>query len=250
MWKRRINTRLSPRNWVYLLLQLVLILVGVILLRADNAALTSVGSGLLATGVAGGVLFVWVMVNQEQARRLELLTRLGLVDGFPERSTRIKEHYDRRLANAKQAIDIMGFGLRQLREDYSSDFTSWASRARVRILLIDPNAPGQPPTYAAQRDKEERNAQGSIRTDVESFLRETESARRTAPDRFELKLYTALPSINIFRIDDELFWGPYLLHQQSRNAPTFVVQRGGCLFDQMMSHFEEMWNDTSFSRVP
>ena len=38
--------------------------------------------------------------------------------------------------------------------------------------------------------------------------------------------------------------------EQSRNAPTFLVQRGGVLFERILAHFERIWNDDELSREP
>ncbi len=220
------------------------------LLRQKGSVIPNVGISLIAAAVAGWVLFVWVMLNQEQARRLDTLIQLGFVDGFLARSTRIKDNYDTRLQRARQSIDILGFGLRQLREDYLSEFPAWVARATVRILLIDPDAPISTSSHASQRDKEEGNSQGTISKDVSDFLEQTTDLRSQHSDRFQVRLYTALPSINIFRVDDELFWGPYLVKNQSRNMPTLLVRRGGGLFDPLLAHFDSLWCDTNFSHEP
>lgn len=242
--------KLTSRNWVYLLLHVIVFVVGVLFVREKSAVASGIGASLIAAAIAGWVLFVWVMVNQEQARRLDVLARLGLVDAFTARSTRIKDRYDDRLARARQSIDIMGFGLRQLREDYHNDFGSWAARAHVRILLIDPEAPDPGMSHSTQRDTEEGNAAGGIAADVREFLAQTADVRSQLPDRFQVRLYSALPSINIFRVDDELFWGPYLVKTQSRNTPTFLVSRGGGLFDRLIEHFDALWSDDSLSHPP
>jgi hypothetical protein len=243
-------SKLTPRHWVYLLLHLVVFMAGVLIVRVGGAIASGLGSSLVAAAVAGWVLFVWVLVNQDQARRIEILARLGLIDAFTARSTHIKEQYDQRLAGARQCIDIMGFGLRQLREDYNNEFAVWASRAQVRILLIDPEAPDPAFSNADQRDSEEGNAPGSIAADVQEFVQKTTAVRAANPTRFQVRLYTALPSVNIFRVDDELFWGPYLVRTQSRNTPTFLVKRGGGLFDRLAGHFDELWSDPSLSHEP
>jgi hypothetical protein len=243
-------SRINSRHWVYLLIHLVIFAVGVLLVRSRGSVASGVGAALVATALAGWILFVWVLVNQEQARRLDVLASFGLVDAFMARSAQIKSNYDVRLAGARQAIDIMGFGLRHLREDYVAEFQNWASRARVRILLMDPDVPDSAMTNASQRDLEEGNPSGSTSADVKAFLESTASLRIQYPDRFQVRLYTALPSINIFRVDDELFWGPYLVNRQSRNTPTFLIRRGGALFNPLLEHFEELWSNEVFSHDP
>lgn len=242
--------RLNPRQWIYLLLHVVVFMGGVLLVQQSGAVMSGVGASLIATAIAGWVLFVWVLVNQAQANRLEMVARIGLVDAYPGRSTRIKEQYDTRLAGARQSIDIMGFGLRQLREDYLNDFSGWATRAHVRILMVDPDAPAKDCGHSLQRDIEEGNPIGAIASEVREFLLQTTELRAQNPERFQIRLYQALPSINIFRVDDELFWGPYLIRTQSRNTPTFLVQRGGLLFERFTEHFDALWTDERFSREP
>jgi hypothetical protein len=242
--------KLTPRNWVYLLLHVVLFMAGVLLVQTDGVLWSGVGSSLIAAAVAGWVLFVWVMVSQTQAERIEMVVELGLVAAFPGRSSKIKHVYDSELAGAKQSIDVMGFGLRQLREDYGSEFGTWTSKAVVRILLLAPDAPTQRASYANQRDLEEGNSTGSIVADVSAFLSQTEPLRKASPERFQVRLYKAIPSVNVFRVDDVLFWGPYLVKRQSRNTPTFVVKRGGSLFDAFQSQFDQIWTDDSLSHDP
>jgi hypothetical protein len=193
--------------------------------------------------VTGWVVFVYVRLSERRSEALEIVNRFGFVGAFEARAARIKPEYDQRLARASEHIDIMGFGLKALWEDYHEQFPEWKRRVHVRILLIDPDSP-----YAEQRDEEELEIKGSIRSSVKRFLRETERLRADrTKHRFEIRLYTCLPSVNIFRIDDEMFWGPYLIRAQSRNAPTFVLQHG-VLYRRLLQHFETVWTDDVLSR--
>lgn len=235
---------LTPTSWVYILAHIALFLLGFALVRGVGVVSQGVGASLIAAALTGWVIFVYVRLSERRAEALEILDRFGFVAAFEARAARIKPEYDQRLAGANERIDIMGFGLKALWEDYHDQFPDWKRRVRVRILLMDPNSP-----CADQRDTEESEIPGSIRSSVRRFLRETDGLRaETAGYPFEIRLYTCLPSVNIFRIDDEMFWGPYLIRAQSRNAPTFVVRHGGILYRRLLSHFEEIWNDDNLSR--
>lgn len=242
--------KLTPGNWLYLVLHVVVFGAGIFLVSSKSSWVAGVGSSLIAAGVAGWVLFLWVILNETQTRRLDLLTRLGLIDAFQGRAASIKHEYDDRLVGAKQSIDVLGFGLRQLREDFGDDFKKWSGQAQVRILLLDPVVPAATHTYADQRDSEEGNVLGSIAGDVKAFLDLTSTLRADPDGQFKVRLFTALPSINIFRVDDSLFWGPYLVKRQSRNTPTFLVRRGGTLFDAFQEHFDRLWSDEALSHEP
>ncbi len=246
---RRIGA-LSNSNWLYLALYTLVFAIGTALVQSESELLSAVGASLVATGVAGWVLFLWVILNEGRSKRAELVSNLGLVDAFPARASQIKNEYDTRLAHANEAIDVLGFGLRHLRQDYEADFEKWAASARVRILLLNPEAPTKNKSFAKQRDLEEGNSPTTISDDVKQFLQATESLWSDPSSGFAVRLYSALPSVNIFRVDNELFWGPYLIGKQSRNTPTLVVRRGGTLFDSFADHFDALWNNDQLTTAP
>lgn len=136
---------------------------------------------------------------------------LGIIAGFDKRSVQIRSEYNDRLVKAKKHIDILGFGLPDFRRDYVDQLPDLASRARVRILLIDPSPPAPGVSYCEQRDREEDRTLGTIAGQVNELL---DSVRRLPvkpqEDRLEIRLYSSLPLVNLFRIDDEIIWGPFL----------------------------------------
>src|SRR5207302_5355806 len=133
---------------------------------------------------------------------LAIVTEFGFVNAFEARAARIKEQYDKYLESAHEQIDLIGFGLRALREDYLREFQDWKQRANVRILLLDPEFPSAQFSYARQRDNEEGNSQGSTESDVQKFIKETSHLTGAGGEHtFEVRLYRCLPAINIFRID-------------------------------------------------
>lgn len=240
----------NPRHWIYVLCHLVMILIGFILCSAySNTLLFGVGGSLVAAGIAGWVIFVHVLISESVSARLRILTEFGFSNAFDARSVRIRGEYEERLKNARDRIDVIGFGLSAFREDFGSNFNSWKGRLNVRILLLDPEFPSREFSYASQRDMEENNADGKIASDVNRFVSEVGPlVRKSGPHKFEIRLYKCLPTLNILRIDDELFWGPYLIKEQSRNCPTFLVKRGGVLFERFTNQFERIWVSDDLSR--
>ncbi len=241
--------RLKANHWLYLVLHLVLLLVGLLLVMSGRTLLVAIGGSVIATAVAGSVLFLRVWLSEDDLRRMQVLTRFGLTQAFERRSIAIRQEYDSRLSRARKAIDIMGFGLRALKEDYHREFPKWAQRSEVRILLLDPEYPSPQSSIADQRDKEEKADCGQIRQDVRAFVRECAELLKDGEARFRVRLYRCLPSINLFRIDGDLFWGPYLVGDVSRNFPTFLVSQGGVLYRRFVDHFEAIWSDSAFSRA-
>jgi len=130
-------------------------------------------------------------------------------------------------------------------EDHGNRFVEWKMRAAVRILLLDPEYPTAESPVANLRDSDEGQDPGTICNEVRRFVRDTASLHG---ENFRIRLYRCLPSVNIFRVDDEMFWGPYFIRRVSRNSPTFVVERGGKVFETLLGHFESIWRDDELSR--
>ncbi|WP_329094382.1 hypothetical protein OG979_08475 [Actinomadura citrea] len=227
---------------------MVVFLSGVSLLSVRNTIVFAVATSLMATGLAGWVVFFWVRQNEVSARSLQNLAKLGIVDGFMYRSVPIRDQYEPRFRAARRQISIMGFGLRALREDFGGQFANWAHSVEVRILLVDPDAPGAECSYADQRDAEEANHAGSIKNDVAAMLSFTRELRAEHPDTFQIHLYSCIPSINVCIIDDEAFWGPFLSGLQSRNTMTLLCQRGGHMYGALVDHFDQIWSSPALSR--
>ncbi|KAB7745573.1 hypothetical protein GA707_06595 [Nostocoides sp. F2B08] len=235
-------------NPVYFLVQIVIAMAGGIMLSIEGAAWTAVGTGLIATGIAGLVAFFHVLLEEGRAQRQRSLERSGLHSIFATRSVSIRSEYEDRLRYASRQIDILGFGLNSLRQDFSGSFDEWAKRCNVRVLLLDPDAPDEKSSYADARDREEGANLGTIRAEVRQFLDETQ-ALRNSNTNFTVRLYRTMPSVNIFRVDSSMFFGPYLLHQPSRRTPTLLVG-DGFLFDRLMDHFEQLWSDENSRPAP
>lgn len=239
---------MTAKHWLYLALHAILVLIGAFLCTLGNLWV-SIGTSLIAAGVAGGVIFLYLFVSSRAAERLSVADNLGLRAAFSFRSVAIREEYETRLRKAHEQIDILGFGLRSLREDLGKEFTSWADRTKVRILLQDPEFPDKTISLGNIRDLEEDNPPGSIEKDVRAFIALAAPLLKSNP-RFKVRLCRAIPSINYFRIDNEAFWGPYFVKMQSRNTPTFLVDRSGTLFSPLAEHFDQLWSERFSRDIP
>jgi hypothetical protein len=224
----------------YLLWHTVLLLLGLLMTVTGLPVLALVGPAVAAVGVVGYVTYGLTRQDSAAVRLRTSMSDAGLLDLYEHRVTR---EYADRIKNANDHIDVLGFGLGHLLADYCDEFELWSSRAHVRIILIDPQFPAEAP-YAAQRDLEERPTPGTIEMDVQNFLAATADLRAKT-DRFQVHLMQCLPSITVFRVDDELFWGPYLVGGQSRNLPSLRVGRQGYLFRRLSKHFEDVWANWS-----
>jgi hypothetical protein len=118
----------------------------------------AIGTSVSATGVCGWAIYFWIRVTDNSTQALARIRQIGIIDAFPARSVPIRPEYERRFNAARDQIDFLGFGLRALREDFGDSFSAWLNHTRIRVLLVDPEAPSSELTYADQRDREEGNS--------------------------------------------------------------------------------------------
>jgi hypothetical protein len=243
----------NARFTAYFAIQLVLILSGALVAATSGTIGLAVGTSMIATGASGIIVFGWVVFDEGENERRRVVDNFGFVTAFPYRSIQIKDEYRNRTRKASYRIDVMGYGLNSLREDFLDDFRDWAARLKVRILLVDTESPGDATKYVDVRDTEEGNSPGRTRLEVQKFISDTYHLWNEN-ENFQVRLATALPSVNMFRIDDESFWGPYLISstrygRASRNLPTMIVRRPGYMYERLIDHFDEIWSSDVLSRA-
>ena len=249
--------RHSPTSVVYILTHALVFVIGMVCVLLPNAIpnsptwvsvlLISIGTSLIAAGVTGWVVYVYVRSSERISAALDSFMRFGFVGAYSNRSIKIREEYDERMKRFQKGADVMGFGLSSLRQDHIKSFPIWKQQGPIRILLIDPEYPSPEFSFANQRDLEEQDQPGTIARQVRHFIKDT--AHICEPGRFEIRLYRCLPMLNMFRIDDDILWGPYLVRELSRNTPTFLVRAGGEMYIRLMTHFERIWTDETLSRA-
>jgi hypothetical protein len=239
----------QPQTLLWILGHVVIIALGLICLLFERTIWDAIGTSLIATGGAGLCIAFYTLRTEHVQLGLDNLTTFGIQRIFTGRSARIRSEYEDRLDSMRQSLDVLGFGLSALLQDFREELPNWKRRANVRILVLDPNFPTAERPYALQRDAEEQNEAGRIANDVQNVINQVKDLVGVGDNgkTFHVRMYTCLPAVNIFRVDDELFWGPYLMHLPSRNTPTLLVRRGGILFETMTRHFDEIWQDPDLS---
>lgn len=239
---------MTQRRIIYFLIHILMVVGGSLATLASGsmdvewqkATSFALGTSITAAGLCGMVVWVYIAISEKSLDLLRVLEASGLQWIYPSRAAQIRQEYAMRLEKARKRIDIVGFGLKDFKRDYMDQLGDFSKSARVRILVLDPSS-----TYATQRDREEGQSEGVIRGEIDEFITRFEERYGSDSDRLQLRKYTSLPEVNIFRIDDEIFWGPYLAGRASGNTFTMRVQRGGFMFDALVDHFDSIWNDFS-----
>lgn len=113
-WIRKLST---PTGSVWILSHTIMILLGTLALSAKSVQTVlgvgvseGIGGSLVATGVAGISLFLYIASSDAMRARTEMFSKAGLSAIYSGRSVLIRDQYQERLAKA-QKIDLIGYGL-------------------------------------------------------------------------------------------------------------------------------------------
>ena len=160
---------------------------------------------------------------------------------FASRSVTIRGEYDRRLSKMEEHLDILAWGLASFREDYGEHVGEWAKAGtRVRFLLVNPDSP-EGGMLCKLQDRVERREDGSTAADIRTFLGNIQPI----PDKIDIRLSDVHPGVNMFRVDRDIFFGPYLAGTVSRNDPTAIVSEGHWLYGRLLDHYQWLWENAS-----
>ncbi|MXZ01638.1 hypothetical protein F4Y93_13725 [Candidatus Poribacteria bacterium] len=160
---------------------------------------------------------------------------------YRRRAAGIKEEYDKRLQNVQRNLDVLAWSLTAFREDYGPSLKLWVEAGvAIRLLVVSPHSEAGS-TLCRLQDEIEGRGEGDTARDVDAFLDQMHALGLGEYAR----VIDYHPSVNVFRVDQELLFGPYLAGTVSRNAPTGIVQADHWLFDTLCAHFEWMWNHAS-----
>jgi len=243
---------MNARRNMVLLVNIIVILVGaiIVLLNFGKETLTfeqladEIGASIMASGIVTLFYFAYPKTNIEKEYRE--LTKTGLTGAYAARD--LKEQYSHLLENARSKIDVLGLALNKFREDNGEIVKKKCLEGvSVRFLVMDPAT-----EIFDVKSKEEGDKYGEVlRAPHEKLIEyvvEVNKSTEGKGKKIQMKLYKSTPATMIFRIDETMFVGPYLHARISRNTSTFRLRKGSSIFKQYADHFENLWNDSTFTR--
>ena len=106
---------LTPLGTVWVLCHTVMVLLGALFLSSAALHATlgaglseGIGGSLIASGIAGVSLFLYVSATETLRSQIETFNKAGLSNVYAGRSVLIRDAYQKRLADA-QRIDLIGY---------------------------------------------------------------------------------------------------------------------------------------------
>ncbi len=227
-----------------IIVALIAALAGVIIVfsLSDYPAWVGVGGSLIASGL---VIFLQaLLVDKLYVNPTE---NWGLERIYYTRSEQNTDT-DPQLKKSKYKIDAVVFGLKSFRDKHGHLIESCLNKGvNIRILTMDPE--GQ---FIAQREKEEKVAQDSIKQTIEQLVEWADSLNeRNKKGSIVIKGYNCMTLDFYWRVDDTVCIGPYWYGTDSQQTITYMFKdhdKNGLGFKQYSEHFEKLWNEKELAR--
>ncbi len=235
--KRKVNT-------VQLVVSLIIILVSILVLLLqqhfwnENVTLCNVLCGLIGSGVM--LLITTIFVDYKTEYDVWNIWRLERI--FSTRVEKNQESDPKLRKHNISKLDAVAFGLSNFRAFHTNDIQNCLNHGmNIRLLVMNPTG-----VFVSQREKEEGDAPGNIAGEISQLVEwARELNHYSSNGKIEVKFYTSMTLDFYWRLDDELYVGPYMYKKKSQQTITYKYVKGGTGFDLYTSYFEDLWKDPS-----
>lgn len=233
-------------NWKSLFAGLGIIIFGIVLCLVSAYVKTpwdtiwlSIGCSLIASGLV--ILMHDFFVERKVVSEIDdwKLTRIY--------STRAEKNADSdpQLDKARYVVDAIAFGLKSFRTKQSKRVEGCLRRGvNFRIITMNPESP-----FVRQREIEENETEGQIKHTIEELVKWADELNaRGYKGRVLVKGYDTMTLDFYWRVDDELYVGPYWYNVSSQQTITYKFEREGKGFTTYIEYFDALWENETLCK--
>lgn len=234
-------------NWKSLFAGIVIVLLGVALCIVSAYVIPtwevislSIGCSLIASGLV--ILMHDFFIERKQVSEL---TEWKIEKIYSTRAERNAEA-DPNIENARYCIDGIAFGLSTFRTMYGRKIEQCLRKGvQIRLLTMDPEG-----LFISFREQEEKTAEGGIKDTIYEMVRwADELNQNNTKGKIVIKAYNSMTLDYYWRVDNELYVGPYWYGYKSSDTITYKFRAGGRGFQHYGEYFEKLWEDKELCRV-
>ncbi len=234
-------------NWKSMFAGLGIIIAGIVmcLISANTGApwdtvWLSIGCSLIASGLV--ILMHDFFIERKKASELDEWKVEKIYSTRAERNAEA----DPNIENARYCIDGIAFGLSTFRNMYGRRIEQCLKKGvQIRLLTMDPD--GQ---FIKYREEEENAGAGGIKDTILEMVKWADSLNQiNARGKIVIKAYNSMTIDYYWRVDNDLYVGPYWYGYKSSDTITYKFVAGGRGFQHYGEYFEKLWEDKELCRV-
>lgn len=230
-------------NFKALSVALGFVVVGIIgLLLTVFLYRSSILENVFCSIIGSGLTLFFTNVYVDVTKKYEVWDDWKLEKIFKSRADKNHDS-DPKLENSNiSQLDIIAFGLSSFRSFHTNDVLNRLNHGmNVRILVMHPKG-----KYISQREVEEGDTRGNISKSILDLVEWAKNLNvHSSKGKIALKYYCCMTLDFYWRLDDELYIGPYMNGKKSQQTITYKFIKGGKGFNIYTDYFEERWCDLS-----
>lgn len=186
-------------------------------------------------------------LEKQLIQRSELIDNWGLEKIFRTRAEKNAESDPKLESSFVKQLDGIAFGLSSFRCNREKDVLKCLMNGmQVRLIAMHPDS-----NFVLQRDLEENGRPGDIAASIKDLVKWVNKLNALSPyGKIEIKYYNAMTLDFYWRLDDELYVGPYLYNIVSQQTITYKYVKGGRGFNMYSDYFESLWNNNELCSYP
>lgn len=234
--KGKYNLKAIIVGLLIIIIGIAAVLVDIFWVKSTRNIWISVGCSLLASGI--------VILAQELlvvGKRIDPLEEWGLEKIYETRAEKNKES-DPELDKAKEQVDAIAFGLKSFRTKHTNKVEKiLRNGVNIRILTMNPDKNN---VFLKQRELEEEETEGQIRNSIDQLVSWADKLNsHRFKGKIEVRGYKCMTLDFYWRVDNDIYIGPYWYHVGSQQTITYKFRKGRRGFDIYRDYFENLWND-------
>lgn len=232
-------------NLVAIIVALALMLVGVVFVTLDITVFKTeayVVCSVFCSVIASGIVLICTTLFIDIKKKYEVWDDWKLEKVFKTRAEKNSESDPKLETHKIKQLDGIAFGLSSFRSARKTDVLSCLQNGmKMRLLVMDPTS-----KFVKQREQEEHDVNGNISQAIKDLCKWAKDLNdQSNSGKITIKFYNAMTLDFYWRMDDDLYIGPYLLNIKSQQTITYKFVKGGKGFDYYTDYFESLWNDNT-----
>lgn len=226
----------SVVNKTAVIISLVFIIIGLlgIIIWGDSNTIINISCSIIASGIT----LLISTYTIERKKQYSVWEEWKLARIFKTRAEKNADS-DPKLKHGVTVLDAVAFGLSSFRSFHTHDMQTCLNQGmNVRLLVMNPKS-----EFISQQEKEEGDAAGNIAKSINDLVEWAKALNQHSTNgKITIKGYQSMTLDFYWRIDDELYIGPYMKGKKSQQTITYKYKKGGEGFELYSSYFEELWN--------
>lgn len=238
--KEKINLKSIIAALITLVIGIICVVMDGVVWKSTSSIILNIGCSFIASSLVAIITILLV-----ERHTINPVDEWKLVKIYSTRAERNSEA-DPNIENARYCIDGIAFGLSTFRNIYGKKIEQCLRNGvQIRLLTMDPN--GQ---FISFREAEENAASGGIKDTIVDLINWANSLNdRNTKGKIVIKGYNSMTLDYYWRVDNELYIGPYWYGYKSSDTITYKFTSEGRGFQHYSDYFDKLWDNSELCKV-